>query len=404
MDADDIARLSGNKRQLLEALLKKRINADSAGPSMPHQEMNQAQNRAYDPGELGRAAARYAEHESHHESNLESNRESTEERSEFGQTDAKPPPDSAQHHQQHEQQQRQPPSAGSSGEWLRDALFSSPLLQRARALLEAASDPQQAPSNASQIQESPLICMQAEGNKIPFFCVHALLGSTFHYFALANLLDQDQPFYALQAPGLDGVQPPLNRISEFAACYIHYIREVQPKGPYKIGGYSFGGLVAFEIARQLTLAGETVSHLIIFGTDVPIAVSNPKLFKCFEFFSQYYADFYNNLVKPFFSYEKRLNLSESAKKLPFSPVLVKVAVAHCLAAFRYNPSPFSGRITLFETLEQQMMNPADPSRGWDRLACAGVETQLVSGNHLSMLDKPHIDDLAEKLNWCLRSV
>jgi thioesterase domain-containing protein len=347
MDSDDIAGLSENKRLLLEALLKKRIDADPDAPSRQHH------NQAHGP----------------------------------------------MHDNAHEYTQRR--GAGDAREWLRDTILSNPLLQKARAFLENAANQQQQESDEALIHESPLICMRAEGDKTPFFCVHALLGSTFHYFALANLLDKDQPFYALQAPGLDGVQQPLNRISEFASYYIGYIREVQPKGPYKIGGYSFGGLVAFEIARQLALSGESVSSLIIFGTDVPIAVSNPKLFKGLEFLSQYYADFYKNIVKPFFSYEKRVNWNDGSKKLPFSPVLVRVALAHCQAAFRYNPTPFPGKITLFETLEQQVLSPADPSRGWDQLASVGVETQLISGNHLSMLDEPHIYDLAKKLNWCL---
>jgi thioesterase domain-containing protein len=377
MDSDDIAGLSENKRLLLEALLKKRIEADTEEPSWQHHD------QAHDPRNSGRAGTNYGHGHGHGHGHDHGH--------------------DHDHDHAHESQRR---GGASARDFLRDTIFSNPLLRKARELLERASAEQEMPTDEGQIHESPLICMRAEGDKTPFFCVHALLGSTFHYFALANLLDKDQPFYALQAPGLDGVQQPLKRISEFASYYIEYIREVQPKGPYKIGGYSFGGLVAFEIARQLTLSGEAVSRLIIFGTDVPISISNPKMFKTLEFFSQYYADFYKNMVKPFFSYEKRVNWNDGwndgAKKLPFSPVLVRIALAHCQAAFRYHPSPFPGKITLFETLEQQVMSPTDPSRGWDQLASVGVETQMISGNHLSMLDEPHIYDLAEKLNWCLR--
>ena len=280
--------------------------------------------------------------------------------------------------------------------------FGQSLLRGARSFLDAATAGKRrsAPPGTSP---SPLICMRATGSRTPFFCVHAFLGSTFHYFALANLLDDEQPFYALQAPGLDGSEEPLSRIEDFAACYIRYIREVQPTGPYKVGGYSFGGLVAFEIARQLVRAGETVSHLIILGTDVPLSVSNPMIFNALDFCGNYARDFRNNLVRPFFSYEKRTGTSGGATKLPLSPTLMKVAAAHCFAAASYIPRPYPGRITLLETVEQQLLSPLSLSRGWERLTAEEVETMVVSGNHLSMLDEPHLHDLAAKLGHCLSS-
>lgn len=278
--------------------------------------------------------------------------------------------------------------------------FPQSLLSAARSFLEAATAAERraAPPGASP---SPLICMRAAGSRTPFFCVHALLGSTFHYFALANLLDDEQPFYALQAPGLDGSEEPLSRIEDFAAHYIRFIRTVQPTGPYKVGGYSFGGLVAFEIAQQLVRAGESVSRLIIFGTDVPISVSNPQIFNILDFFGKYAKDFHKNLVRPFFSYEKRIGASAEATRLPISPTLVKVAAAHGIAAASYIPRPYSGPITLLETVEQQLVTPFSLSRGWERLTSDAVETVVVSGNHLSMLDEPHVRDLAAKLDHFL---
>ena len=369
MDSNDIDHSSASRRLLFETLLKNRIDAGRAA-SPPDAEPDASrwpqadstrhdQDRVPDQGEFGRVG-------------LDRARDPTERKTPVG-----------------------------PAQWLRDSILGHSLFKQALALLEKAAQAQRHQQDPAPDHPSPLICMRAEGGRTPFFCVHALLGSTFHYFALANLLDEDQPFYALQAPGLDGAQAALTRIGDFASCYIELIRQVQPKGPYKIGGYSFGGLVAFEIAQQLARAGEEVSRLIIFGTDVPIAVSNPKLFKVLEFFGRYAADFEQNLVMPFFSYEKRVNGADGSRKLPFSPVLARVAVAHCLAAIRYNPRPFSGRITLLETLEQQVLNPLDPSRGWDRLTAMDVQTMVVSGNHLSMLDEPHVRDLAKKLNWCL---
>lgn len=280
--------------------------------------------------------------------------------------------------------------------------FGQSLLRAARSFLDTATAAERR-SASPGTSASPLICMRAAGSRTPFFCVHALLGSTFHYFALANLLDDEQPFYALQAPGLDGSEEPLSRVEDFASCYIRHIRTVQPTGPYKVGGYSFGGLVAFEIAQQLVRAGETVSRLVILGTDVPISVSNPQIFNVLDFLGTYARDFHKNLVSPFFSYEKRIGGSGDTVKLPISPTLVKVAAAHCIAAASYIPRPYPGRITLLETVEQQLLTPLSLSRGWERLTAQDVETLVVSGNHLSMLDEPHLHDLAAKLDHFLSS-
>ncbi len=398
MDVNDLADLSANRKLLLATLLKRRAAAsaphlppasapDSSSSAFEEPDGAQSQpKQAHDPGVFGRFSAQAGHAGREWDADEPEPADPGEpERADVG-----------------DSQQAAPRGALA---WLRAALRNHTQLELARKFLERAEKvPVQAqgqqPGGAAA-QESPLVCMRAEGNRTPFFCVHALLGSTFHYFALANLLDADQPFYALQAPGLDGVQPPLNQIGAFAACYIKHIRQVQPKGPYKIGGYSFGGLVAFEIARQLTKAGEEVSRLIIFGTDVPISVSNHKLFKVLEFFGQYSADFHKNIVMPFFSTSERIKRGAGQSKLPISPVLVRVVVAHWVAALRYNPRPFCGNITLLETLEQQLLNPFDPSRGWNRLAAGTVQTLLVSGTHLGMLDEPHVRDLAEKLNWCL---
>ncbi|HKP45904.1 MAG TPA: amino acid adenylation domain-containing protein, partial [Pyrinomonadaceae bacterium] len=95
---------------------------------------------------------------------------------------------------------------------------------------------------------SSLVLLQSGGNRRPFFCVHAAGGNVLEYHALAQLLGTDQPFYGFQAVGLDGSQPPHTSIKQMAAHYVREMREVQPYGPYLIGGRSSGGTVAFEMA------------------------------------------------------------------------------------------------------------------------------------------------------------
>ncbi len=103
-----------------------------------------------------------------------------------------------------------------------------------------------------------LVAIQPEGKNTPFFAVPGVGGNVLVFARLAKLLGDDQPFYGLQARGLDGKEKPFMRVEEMAAHYIEEIRSVQPQGPYLIGGTCTGGLAAYEIAQQLTAQGEEV--------------------------------------------------------------------------------------------------------------------------------------------------
>ena len=280
-------------------------------------------------------------------------------------------------------------------EWMRTNLFSA--LFRTDAHAAAAPHARGSTEDAP----SPLIIIRGSGTKTPFFCVHALLGSVFHYHRLASLMNEDQPFYALQAPGLDGTERPLDSVDAFARLYLQSVREVQPVGPYKLGGYSFGSWIALEMANQLAEAGERVSFVGILGSDVPLSVSMPLVYDQMSFLSQYTEAFQHNIVEPFLPYQGRVKQALGEKDDGHSSPLRRVVMAHNKAALRFAPKPHPGKLTLFETIDQQVRTPFDASRGWKRLSTQGVDTHLVSGNHLNMLDEPHVGDVAEKLTRCL---
>src|SRR5262249_23077567 len=117
---------------------------------------------------------------------------------------------------------------------------------------------------------SSLVAIRSSGSRPPLFCIHAAGANILIYRPLANHLSADQPIYALQAVGLDGVTPPLTQVEEMAAHYIKEIRTLQPKGPYHLLGGSFGGLVAFEMAQQLNTQGEQVAMLALLDTYYPL--------------------------------------------------------------------------------------------------------------------------------------
>lgn len=108
-----------------------------------------------------------------------------------------------------------------------------------------------------------LVAVQPEGKQPPFFAVPGVGGNVLVFARLAKLLGNDQPFYGLQARGLDGKEKPFMRVEDMAAHYIDEIRSVQPQGPYLIGGTCTGGLAAYEIAQQLTAQGEKVILAVI---------------------------------------------------------------------------------------------------------------------------------------------
>jgi thioesterase domain-containing protein len=119
---------------------------------------------------------------------------------------------------------------------------------------------------------SSLVSIQPHGIKPPFFCIHAIGGNVLGYRLLAEALGKERPFYGLQARGLDGKQTPLTSIEEIAANYLEAIKLIQPQGPYFLGGHSFGGFTAFEMAQQLSRQGETVAVLALFDCVDPNCV------------------------------------------------------------------------------------------------------------------------------------
>jgi acyl transferase domain-containing protein/thioesterase domain-containing protein/acyl carrier protein len=107
------------------------------------------------------------------------------------------------------------------------------------------------------------------GGSTPLFVVAGMFGNVLNLSHLAHLLGQERPFYALQARGLYGDTPPHETFEEMAADYIAEMRTVQPHGPYLLGGFSGGGIAAYEMARQLIAQGERVAVLVLLDTPLP---------------------------------------------------------------------------------------------------------------------------------------
>ena len=286
-------------------------------------------------------------------------------------------------------------------------VFQGPTIEHLAQILRQHAGP--APS-------SSLVAIQPRGRRRPLFLIHPAGGHVFPYIHLARYLGPDQPCYGLQARGLEEGQEPHARIEDMAADYIKGIRTVQADGPYLLGGWSMGGVVAFEMARQLHARGQRVGLLALLDARIPTA---DEEFGDDEFEARLLIDFirYFGLALDPRDALARLpkqelleRVLEHAKRAGLMPLDIEVAHAQpfidlCKADFRatrnYVLHPYPGHIALFKAGEDLGANTSDATLGWGEFATEGVEVHVVPGNHATMVYDPHVIVLAERLRACL---
>jgi acyl-CoA synthetase (AMP-forming)/AMP-acid ligase II/thioesterase domain-containing protein len=131
----------------------------------------------------------------------------------------------------------------------------------ARALAERISSGEQEDPE----HYDPLVALQRTGSKTPLFCVHPGVGEVLVFVNLAKYFLHERPFFALRARGFEEGEQPFSSFAEMVDCYVDAIRSEQPHGPYAVAGYSYGGAVAFEIAKELEAVGEKVDFVGVFN-------------------------------------------------------------------------------------------------------------------------------------------
>ncbi|MDT8857332.1 SDR family NAD(P)-dependent oxidoreductase [Paracoccaceae bacterium Fryx2] len=151
-------------------------------------------------------------------------------------------------------------------------LFEAPTIARCAAMIGQRIGPAEGAALAPVRRFTHLVAMHERegGPKTPFFLVAGMFGNVLNLRHLAQLLGGDRPFYGLQARGLYGDAAPHTTLPEAAADCIAELRQVQPQGPYLLGGFSGGGLTAWEMARQLEDSGEQVAQLVLLDTPIPV--------------------------------------------------------------------------------------------------------------------------------------
>jgi aspartate racemase len=264
-----------------------------------------------------------------------------------------------------------------------------------------------------------LVAIQPDGSTPPFFCVHEFSGSIVFCQRLARYLP-GQTLYALQPKGLDGEQAPYRRIEDMAAHYIKEIQTVQPCGPYFLGGYSFGGRVALEMAQQLQAQGQKVALLALLDTYGPGYLKPLKRWdwvlyqvkKILQRGPNYILQRMNEKGKP--KAKKRqdkamADVSMIARNLgldsnnSIDENIIRVMEASWQADADYVPQVYPGRVDLFRSGLERSPEGCyiDPQLGWGNLAEKGLEIHEVPCLHVNMFEEPQIQVLAEKLITCL---
>ena len=264
-----------------------------------------------------------------------------------------------------------------------------------------------------------LVPLKPRGTKPPLYIVHGANHQVLIFDALAQYLDKEQPVFGLQSRGLNGITEPHDSIDEMAADYISEIVAANPEGPYALAGFSYGGIVAYEMARQLRAQGKRVTILAQFDTYVfpEYYYSNPLKKKVLSMF--YLGGKIGYLLINMFSSKKNFIRRIELLKLQFKGLYLRVKhgkakqyelqfnvsskmqINHDIATSRYTITPQDIVLDLFRADEEVNFVHDHKFLGWKKMAKKGIRKHMVQGNHVDMFEKPHVKDFAKSLQYVL---
>jgi acyl-CoA synthetase (AMP-forming)/AMP-acid ligase II/thioesterase domain-containing protein len=300
------------------------------------------------------------------------------------------------------------------------------------ATIEYLADVLSRPPGPSSL--SCLVELQPHGSRPPFFLVHGIGGEVFSFANLARHFDHEQPFYGFRAPPSRDLPAGAKKIEVMAADYLRAMRSVQPRGPYFLGGYSFGGTVAYEMAQQLRQQQQQVAVLAVLDHPAPALPSaraarkltglvgflgNLPYWLVDDFLQAGFRDLLTrNRIKINFLKQRvcgalRSHRSSSAQRdiewvfdvtrldEPFRKLLEE----HRQALTCYVPRTYRGRVQLFRARAQALFSSHRWDLGWGKLTDGKVDIRVIPGCHSgnnSILNAPHVQVLARQLTACLR--
>lgn len=274
-------------------------------------------------------------------------------------------------------------------------------------------------SRVYQGHSSTIVPINPDGSQLPLYLIHEIAGEIDCYVPLARALGSDQPVYGFQLTGHELEHP--RGVDAIARAYLRELRDFHPAGPYILGGYSFGGIIAFEMAKRLTEEGERSPLVVMFDTGVPASTQRVGVGEKVRVFLQNTKigglDYLSSRIKIKRDYWRRnvenrlLSFAGSAfqtlghRRTP----LVRRAqaeIANRRAIARYRPSHYLGAVLLFACANkyETLSNREDPLLGWGALAESGFEMLTVSTDHTGLMKEPAIQIVIERLRDRLSSI
>ena len=266
-----------------------------------------------------------------------------------------------------------------------------------------------------------LVPIQASGTKPPLYMVHGGGASILPFYGIAKNMDPNQPVYGLQPKGMDGKESPLGTVESIASHFIQEIVQHNPEGPINLAGYSFGGIVAFEMARQLKSIGREVQHLVMFDTiayqndleakatsrlkkkikrsvgsrafDLQLLINHPQTFKKIK------RDSLKNKLKRLRSWarvEKREPENDMMKTIRL------IEASHRQAAEKYKLTPYDGVIYLMKAKIPTYYHGMGRFLGWDKYVNQ-IHIEEMEGEHTTMFASPNDVGFAQSLQKILET-
>src|ERR1051326_3596121 len=297
------------------------------------------------------------------------------------------------------------------------SVFQAPTIEELATFLREEAKP--------ALTKSSIVEIQGKGERPPLFLVHGAGGGMFWGYAnLSRHLGPSQPVYGFRSRGLDGQQE-FSTIEEMAAQYVSDLRKQQLHGPYYLGGYCFGGNVAYEMARQLAEQGEKVALLALMNCAPPNSPYTrvpwtPRW--CFRLLKNllYWAAYVRQLtpvqrrefgrwkwhrLKQWLRGARNGNSQVDVGNLVDLSVFPeeerKVWEEHIRALLKYHPRPYDGKVHLFRSPGHPVLCSFDPDYGWGEFAKDGVVASIVSGAHEKILEEPCVAAIATELEKLL---
>jgi len=267
---------------------------------------------------------------------------------------------------------------------------------------------------------SPLVDIQPEGSKPPLFCVHPAGGHAICYYDLSRCLDKDQPFYGLQACGLEEGQEPYATAEEMASFYLKTIKEHFPHGPYRLAGWSFGGLIAFELAQQFRAQWDEVAFLALFDTQLSDTLTGAQLTEedsaeiLVNVMSEMIPDLSLEELRALEEEEEQLHyVMDKALEVGFFPPgtdfmvfkrLWDVLITNRRIIQTYIPKNYEGKVSFFQATELGKGLYVKTSEAWKQFVGQGLDLHIIPGNHYNMVSSPQVEVLAGKLTQCMKRI